>query len=214
MIRSAVAFRGNKGVTGTVTATAGDVRLRAVVGNAVLSGDASTFDVDDFSLSLEKPGSFIVDYDVPNQDVRFQFMNSVNVLEKLVNWTYSHSKNENRTVLDGTLAVDPLNKLYARYELGSRNCKLKYSYMHKGVTAFEPGYDFGKNSWDLAVSHRVNNDVIRVSYESLSKDLGVEWSWNSLLNKEGGVKILASLNLAEGLCMPKLSAESSLSFEM
>ncbi|XP_015575258.2 outer envelope pore protein 24A, chloroplastic isoform X2 [Ricinus communis] len=214
MIRSAVAFRGNKGVTGTVTANAGDLKLRAVVDNAVFGGSSSTVDVDDFYLSLEKPGSFIVDYDVPNQDVRFQFINTVNVLEKQVNWTYAHSRNENRTVLDGTLVIDPVNKFSARYELGSKNCKLKYSYVHRGVTAFEPGYDLGKNSWDLAVSHRIDSDVIRVSYETVSKYLGVEWSWKSLLTKEGGLKVLASFNLAEGLGMPKLSAESSWNFEM
>ncbi|KAJ9172143.1 hypothetical protein P3X46_015419 [Hevea brasiliensis] len=213
MIRSAVSVRGNKGVTGTVTANAGDVRLRAVIGNAAF-GNGSAVDVDGFFLSLEKPGSFIVDYDVPNQDVRFQFMNTLNVLEKQVNWTYTHSRSENRTVLDGTLVLDPANKLSASYKLGSRDCKLKYSYVHRGVTALEPCYDFAKNSWDLAVSHRIDSDVIRVSYETASKNLGVEWSWKSLLNKEGGIKISACCNLAEGLHLPKLSAESSWNFEL
>ncbi|WCJ21784.1 Outer envelope pore protein 24 chloroplastic [Euphorbia peplus] len=213
MIRSAVSVRGNKGVTANITADAGDVKLRAVIGNAVF-GNGSPIDVDSFSLSLDKPGSFIVDYDVPNQDVRFQFMNKVNVMEKQFNWTYSHSRKDNRTVLDGTLVLDHANRVSATYKLGSRNCKLKYSYLHRGITAVEPGYDFERNSWDLGVSHRFNGDVIRVSYENLSKNLGVEWSCKSLLNQDGGIKILASLNLAEGLCMPKLTAESSWNFEM
>ncbi|KDP21239.1 hypothetical protein JCGZ_21710 [Jatropha curcas] len=213
MIRSAVSVRGNKGVTATVTANAGDLRLRAVLGNAVL-GNGSTVDVDDFSLSVEKPGSFIVEYDVPNQDVRFQFMNTVNLLEKQLNWTYTHSRSGNRMVLDGTLIFDPANKLSANYELGSRNCKLKYSYLHRGVTAVEPGYDFARNSWDLAVSHRFDSDLIRVSYETISKNLGIEWLWRSLLNKDGGIKISASLNLGEGLHVPKITAESSWNFEM
>uniref|UniRef100_A0A2P2KKN9 Uncharacterized protein n=1 Tax=Rhizophora mucronata TaxID=61149 RepID=A0A2P2KKN9_RHIMU len=140
-------------------------------------------------------------------------MNTVNVLEKQLNWTYTHSRNENRVVLDGTLVLDPANKVSASYELASRNRKLKYSYVHRGATLLEPCYDFGKNSWDLAVSHRLDGDVVRASYETVSKNLRVEWLWKSSLSQEGRFKILASFNLAEGLHMPNLSAESSWNFE-
>ena len=116
-------------------------------------------------------------------------MNTVNVLEKRLSWTYNHCRNGNRTILDGSLALDSANKVSGTYELGSANRKIKYSYVHGGVTTLEPSYDFGRNSWDLALSHRFDNDVIRASYDAASKNLGVEWSCKSSLNSEGRVKV-------------------------
>ena len=89
------------------------------------------------------------------QGVQFQFLNTFKVEGKQVNWTYTHERNENRTVLDGTLLLDTTNKLSASHELGSVNCMLKYNYVHRGLTTFEPCYDLANKSWDLAVSRRV-----------------------------------------------------------
>lgn len=123
------------------------------------------------------------------QDLRFQFMNTINLLQKQVNWTYTRSIRDNRTILDGALVLHPANKLSASYKLGSKDCKLKYSYVYKGVTALEPSYDFAKNSLDLAVSHKIASDVIKVSYENVNKNLGVEWLLKTLLNQEEGIKV-------------------------
>ena len=99
-------------------------------------------------------------------------------------------RNENRTVLDGTLLLDTANKLSASHELGSVNCKLKYSYVHRGLTTFEPCYDLAKKSWDLAVSRRVlGGDLIKAKYEASSRVLGVEWSCSSLVNDDGRIKV-------------------------
>ncbi|KAJ4823258.1 hypothetical protein Tsubulata_042382 [Turnera subulata] len=218
MIRSAVSIRGNKGVTAALATNAGDLRLRAVISDAIfITSGATTFDLDALCLSIKKPGSFVVDFDLPNQDVRFQFMNRVNLLEKQLNWTYCHSRGENRTVLDGTLVLDLANKVSASWELGSgssRNRKLKYTHIHRGATTLEPSYDFGNGAWDLSVSHNLEGDVVRASYNTRSKNLGLEWSCKSGLYKEGSVKVLASFNPAERLQRPKLSAESSWNFEM
>ncbi|KAK9265711.1 hypothetical protein L1049_025305 [Liquidambar formosana] len=198
------------GAACTFTVNGGDVKLRASMTDATfLSGPSLTGLV----LSVEKPGSFIVDFDVPKKDVRFQFMNTVKVLEKQLNLTYSHLRGENQTVLDGTLVLDPANKVSANYALDSGNGKLKYSFVHRGVRTFEPGYDFAKNSWDFAISQRVfDDDVFRASYQTSSQLLGLEWSRMSKFN--GAFKISASLNLAEELKTPKLSAESSWNFEI
>lgn len=107
-------------------------------------------------------------------------MNTVRVGERPLNLTYAHNRGDNRTILDGSFVIDPANKVSANYALDSGNCKLKYTYVHKGLTTFEPVYDVAKNTWDFAVSRRVyDDDTLRATYQTSSKVLGVEWSRNS-----------------------------------
>ncbi|KAF9688543.1 hypothetical protein SADUNF_Sadunf02G0207900 [Salix dunnii] len=194
----------------TVAFIAGDVKLRASVTDATVVNGPS---LNGLSLAVEKPGFFIVDYNVPRKDFRFQFMNAVKVVDKPLNLTYIHSRGDNRTILDGTLVVDSANKISANYMIGTESCKLKYTYVHRGLTTFEPCYDLAKNSWDFAVSRKVyGDDVFKATYQTSSKNLGLEWLTNSKLN--GSFKFSASVNLAEESKMPKLSAESTWNFEM
>ncbi|KAK4599718.1 hypothetical protein RGQ29_009665 [Quercus rubra] len=194
----------------TVAFNAGDVKLRASLTDATVVNGPS---LNGLALAVEKPGFFILDYNVPKKDFRFQFMNSVRVLEKPFNLTYIHSRGDNRTILDGTLVLDSANKLSANHTLGTRNCKLKYTYVHGGVNTFEPSYDLAKNSWDFAVSRRVyDDDVLRASYQTSSNVLGLEWVRNS--KHQGAFKISASVNLAEENKVPKLIAESTWNLEI
>ncbi|XP_021759547.1 outer envelope pore protein 24, chloroplastic-like [Chenopodium quinoa] len=196
--------------TSTLAFPVGDFKLRASVTDATFVKGPS---FNGLGLSLEKPGFFIVDYNVPKKDFRFQFMNSVSVLEKRLNMTYIHNKNDNRTLLDGTLVLDSSNKVSANHMLGSRNGKLRYTYVHKGVTTFEPSYDLGKNSWDFALSRRVyGDDVLKASYQTSNQILGLDWSRNSKTN--GCFKISAIFKLAEESKMPKLMAESTWNLEL
>lgn len=184
---------------------AGDVKLRASLTDATFVNGPS---LNGLALAVEKPGSFIVDYNVPKKDFRFQFMNTVRVAEKPLNLTYIHNSGDNRTLLDGTLVVDSANKVSVNHPLGSKNFKLKYSYVHGGATTFEPSYDWAKNSWDFAVARKVfDDDVLRASYQTSSQVVGLEWSRNSKHN--GCFKILASVNLAEENRTPKIIAEST-----
>ncbi|CAA2999564.1 Hypothetical predicted protein [Olea europaea subsp. europaea] len=194
----------------TVTADAGEFKLRASMTEATVIKGPS---LNGLSLALEKPGFFIIDYNVPKKDFRFQFMNTVRVADKPLNMTYIHSKGDDRTVVDGTLVLDSTNKVSANHVLGTENSKLKYTYIHGGLTTFEPSYDLGKNAWDFMVSRRVyGDDVFKAMYQTSSRDLGIEWSRSSKLN--GSFKISASLNLADERKMPKLSAETTWDFEM
>ncbi|PON67480.1 Outer envelope pore protein 24B [Parasponia andersonii] len=217
-MNAAISFTGGsntdkEGVVGTLALNAGDVRLGASTTTPSVLGGPTLDDLS-LSLSLEKPGSFIIDYDVPNRDVRFQFMNRVNVLNKQLNLTYTHSRAVNKTALDATLLIDSANKISGSYGFGSGDCKIKYSYLQGGLRTFEPCYDLAKNSWDISVSQRVlDGDVIRAYYRTSSKVLGLELLWQGL-NRDGRFKITASMNLAEGLKMPKLSAESTWNFEV
>ncbi|XP_022772775.1 outer envelope pore protein 24A, chloroplastic-like isoform X1 [Durio zibethinus] len=163
----------------TLAVNAGNVKLRASMTDATVVNGPS---LNGLTLAVEKPGFLIIDYDVPKKDFRFQFMNSVRVAEKPLKLTYIHGRGDNRTVVDGALVFDSANKVSANYMLGTRNCKLKYSYVHGGVTTFEPCYDLGKNAWDFAISRRIYDDVFKATYQIWSKDLALEWSRNSKFN--------------------------------
>ncbi|KAL3840312.1 hypothetical protein ACJIZ3_024903 [Penstemon smallii] len=164
----------------TVAVNTGDFKLRATMTDATVVNGPS---LNGLALAIEKPGFFIIDYNVPKKDFRFQFMNTVRVAEKPLNLTYIHSKGDERTILDGTLVLDSANKVSANHVFATGNTKLKYTYLHSGITTFEPSYDLGKNTWDFAVSQRVyGDDVFKATYQSSSKNLGLEWSRNSKLN--------------------------------
>lgn len=121
-------------------------------------------------------------------------MNTVRVAEKPLNLTYIHSKGEGRTILDGALVIDSANKVSANHVLGTGNTKLKYTYVHGGVSTFEPSYDLGKNAWDFAVSRRVyDDDLFRATYQASAKNLGLEWTRTSKQNGSFKVKVFVCL---------------------
>ncbi|XP_020092917.1 outer envelope pore protein 24, chloroplastic-like isoform X2 [Ananas comosus] len=172
-------------------APAGDLRLKASVTDATFLRCAS---LDGLSFSLEKPGSLILDFNVPKRDVTFQFMNSVCLAEKLVSLTYRHAWRENRTALDCSVEFDPANKLAVNYALPT-GCKVKYVYAHGEMprrTVLEPSYDLSKNAWDFAVSRKFDGgDSLKATYLTSTKILGVEWSRDSKIN--GSFKILQTV---------------------
>lgn len=120
-----------------------------------------------------------------SQDVRFQFMNTVRVMEKPVSLTYTHARGDNRTALDGSMTFDPANKVSVNYVFGSGNCRVKYAYSHGELrrTVFEQCYDFSKNAWDFAVSRKFEGgDSAKATYQTSAKLLGVEWNRDSQIN--------------------------------
>ncbi|MBA0722238.1 hypothetical protein Golax_002927 [Gossypium laxum] len=202
----------------TLVVNAGDVKLRASMSDATFVDGPS---LNGLTLAVEKPGFFIVDYD----DFRFQFMNTVRVAEMPLKLTYSHSGGDNRTAVEGAFMFDSANTVSASYVLGTRNCKLKYSYVHGGDTTFEQCYDWGKMAWDFAISRRVYDDVFKATYQTSNSDLALEWSRNSKFN--GTFKMISNhesffiffqisayMNLAEESKNPKIIAESSWDLEI
>ncbi|KAE8682157.1 Outer envelope pore protein 24A [Hibiscus syriacus] len=89
--------------------------------------------------------------------------------------------------------------------------KLKYSYLHGGVTTLEPCYDLGRNAWDFAISRRLYDNVFKATYQIWSKNLALEWLRNRVFN--GTFKISASVNLAEKSKDPKFIAETTWELE-
>ncbi|KAM0920140.1 hypothetical protein ACQ4PT_007781 [Festuca glaucescens] len=152
-------YEGDKATAAATLAlsAAGDLRLRASATDAAFAAGPS---LDGLTLTLEKPGSFLVDLKPNNQDVRFQFMNSAVVLDKRVSLTYTHSTSlapvapkpaipapatspsaapapppraappPSRTALDLAVAFDPANKVSVSHALGSGGCRVKYTYAH------------------------------------------------------------------------------------
>ncbi|KAF7817567.1 outer envelope pore protein 24, chloroplastic-like [Senna tora] len=128
----------NGGAAATLAVNAGDVKLRASIADAtVVNGPSLT----GLALAVEKPGSFIVDYNVPKKDLRFQFMNTVRIAEKPLNLTYMHSRGDNRTILDGTLIFDSSNRVSANhtasYQTSSKMLGLEWSRNSKQTGCFK-----------------------------------------------------------------------------
>ncbi|KAK9749859.1 hypothetical protein RND81_02G155800 [Saponaria officinalis] len=164
-----------------LTVTATDFKLQASVSEA-------TFDVgptvSNLVVTLEKPASFSIEYNIPNQDLRFQFMNTGNLFNKEVTTTYTHWIKDNKTTLEGTLLMDSRNKLSTNYEIGTNNCKFKYSYYQgDGGTIFEPCYDLANNSWNFSLSQQFSDEnLLKASCVTSTKVLGLEWSQTSTCN--------------------------------
>ncbi|MBA0869466.1 hypothetical protein Goshw_028303 [Gossypium schwendimanii] len=161
----------------TLVVNAGDVKLRASMSDATFVDGPS---LNGLTLAVEKPGFFIVDYDVPKKASLLNLKQQV--AEMPLKLTYSHSGGDNRTAVEGAFMFDSANTVSASYVLGTRNCKLKYSYVHGGDTTFEQCYDWGKMAWDFAISRRVYDDVFKATYQTSNSDLALEWSRNSKFN--------------------------------
>ncbi|URD76408.1 hypothetical protein MUK42_08200 [Musa troglodytarum] len=149
--------------TATLAVHAGDARLKTSFTDATLV------------LSVEKPGAFILDYNVPNK-----FMNSFKAVDKTVNLTYTHARAANRTTLDGSLVFDPANKVSVNHAFGSGNCK-----------------DVSKNAWDFALTRKFEGgDSLKATYQTTTKNLGLEWNRDS---KDSSFKVIYD-QLTKFLC--------------
>ncbi|KAL0325725.1 UNVERIFIED_CONTAM: Outer envelope pore protein 24, chloroplastic [Sesamum radiatum] len=174
----------------TVSFKVREFKLRASISDVVVVDGPS---VNDISLGLEKPGCFIVEFNVPKKNYEFKFLHGLKLGGKPLNLSFTHTKSDamegnGRTMLDGDLVIDSANKVSVNHVPEAGIMKFGYAYEHRGLTTFQPSYDLVKNSWELAVSHRVRgDDVIRATYEASSKTLGVEWSQGSKPN--GSIKV-------------------------
>lgn len=196
----------------TLAAPVGDLRFKVSTTEATIAKGPS---LNGLALTLEKPGSFAIDYNVPKKEFKFMYMNSFRVREKQMNLTYTHALGDNRTAVDGAVVFDPANKVSGSYTFGSGNCKVKYAYAHGNErrTLIEPSYDFSKYAWDFGVTRKLESgDSLRAVYQSSSKALGVEWNRDSKVT--GSFKITATFNLLVLNLVPKLMAETTWNIEI
>eukprot|EP01018_Ginkgo_biloba_P001626 Gb_19261 [translate_table: standard] len=194
----------------TFAVNAGDLKLKATCTDATFSNGPS---LDGISLGVEKPGFFMADYDLPKKAARFQFMSSAKILNKPLKVTYIHAQKSNMTILDGNLALDPSNKVSAKYSFASGTGQVKYTYVHGGDRTFEPAYDFATNSWNFSASQKVSgDDTLKATYETYRKSLGLEWTRES--KDAGSFKLSAAMNIDQEKKFPKLMAERTWNFEI
>jgi hypothetical protein len=183
------------------TPSAADLRFKASATDAAFARGPS---LEGLILTLEKPGSFLLDLKPHSKDVRFQFMNSALLLDRRVSLTYTHSttlspgpaKLPARTALDGSLTFDPANKLSLSHTLGSSGCRVKYSYAHgqDRLTTIEPCFDTANNAWDFAVTRKFQGgDAIKATYQASTKLLALDWTRDSKIGASFKVTSLLSL---------------------
>lgn len=119
------------------------------------------------------------------QDIGFQFTNKLALMDKIVQFTYTHAHGGNHTAMEGSMSIDSANRVRVGYDFGTENWKVKYVYAHglMGRTVMEPCYDVSNNSWNFAVSRRLDGgDSVKATYHTSSKDLGLEWKRRSKAN--------------------------------
>ncbi|KAL5210757.1 hypothetical protein ABZP36_006380 [Zizania latifolia] len=185
-----------------VSPAAADLRFKASATDATFARKPS---LQGLTLTLEKPGSFLVDLKPHTQDLRFQFMNSALLLDRRVSLTYTHSTTLSpgpaappaRTSLDCSLTFDPANKLNLSHTLGSGGCRVKYSYAHgqDRFTTIEPCFDTAKNAWDFAVTRKFQGgDAIKGTYHASTKLLGLEWTRDSKIGGSFKVRLHSALS--------------------
>uniref|UniRef100_A0A0E0KLQ4 Outer envelope pore protein 24, chloroplastic n=1 Tax=Oryza punctata TaxID=4537 RepID=A0A0E0KLQ4_ORYPU len=203
-----------------VTPSAADLRFKASATDAAFARGPS---LEGLTLTLEKPGSFLLDLKPHSKDVRFQFMNSALLLDRRVSLTYTHSTTlspspaapPTRTALDCSLNFDPANKLNLSHTLGSSGCRVRYSYAHgqDRLTTIEPCFDTAKNAWDFAVTRKFQGgDAIKGTYQASTKLLALEWTRDSKIG--ASFKVATSFDLSDQSKAPKLIAESTWNYEI
>lgn len=187
----------------------GDLKLKASCTDRTFE-DASK--LAGVSFGLEKPGFFIVDYDVPKKAARFQFMNSAKIYGKQLKLTYIHPQKANATVLESSLAFDPANKLTGKYSFHSGKGSIRYSYVHSSGVTLEPSYDFHSNAWSFAASQKLaGENTLKATYETSKKMFDLEWTREC--KETGFFKVSCTVHRSENK-PPKISLERTWNLEI
>lgn len=197
--------------TATLAFPVGDMKLKATCADNTFSA-GGTVSLHGVSFGVEKPGTFMIDYDMQSEAPRFQFMAGASIAEKPVKLTYIHAQKRNATVLEANLAFDPRNKVVGKYSFNTNRGSLKYTYVHTSGATFEPSYDFHTEAWHWAASRKVgSHDNARFCYDAHHSTLGVEWTRDS--KEYGQFKVTATVPM-DTTKTPKLLAEKTWSLDL
>ncbi|MCO5574255.1 hypothetical protein L7F22_028037 [Adiantum nelumboides] len=193
----------------TLSVGFGELKLKASCTDRTFEDGLSLAGV---SLGVERPGLFMIDYDLPQQAARFQFMNAAKVYGKQLKLTYIHPQKANATLVESTLSFDPANKLTGKYSFHSGKGSLKYSYVHSSGVTLEPSYDFHSESWSFAAFQKfADQNTLKASYETSKKLVGLEWTRES--KETGFFKVTCNFNANENKA-PRLSLEKTWNLEI
>ncbi|KAL4180511.1 hypothetical protein AMTRI_Chr13g125630 [Amborella trichopoda] len=196
--------------TATIAMKAGELRFRASCRDSTFTNGPK---LEGLNFSVEKPGSFILDYSVPDEDMTFQFMNAIKVNQTPLKINYTHKVKKNSTLFSASLAFDPDNTLSGSYNFGNMNTKVRYKYNHGGgARGFELGYDFDEG-FDFALSHKVfSTDTLKASYGASKQIFQLDYA--QAAKDTGSFKITATVDLKEEKKVPKLTAMTTWSFDL
>eukprot|EP00246_Nothoceros_aenigmaticus_P014325 TRINITY_DN5377_c0_g1_i2.p2 TRINITY_DN5377_c0_g1~~TRINITY_DN5377_c0_g1_i2.p2 ORF type:complete len:189 (-),score=34.48 TRINITY_DN5377_c0_g1_i2:132-698(-) len=165
---------GSQTAVSTLSVGVGDLKLKASVSDSTFANGVS---LTGAGLGVEKPGAFLIDYDLPSNVGRVQFMSSAKVADKNLKLTYIHAHKANAAILETSVVWDPKNKITGEYSFRDQRGKLKYSYVRDGNTTLEPGYDFAADSWYFSVSQKLSEeDTLKATYDAGSQNIGIEWT--------------------------------------
>ncbi|XP_028556057.1 outer envelope pore protein 24B, chloroplastic-like isoform X3 [Dendrobium catenatum] len=166
--------------------TSDDLKLTGILTDATFSNAPA---LTGLALSIQKPGSFSIVFDVPKKDINFQFMNEVALMGQAVRLTYTrtHALDGNgRMALVGSTNINIANKVGLGYEFCTGVIKVRYAYTHGDLEkkiVVEPCLDLSKNAWEFAVTRWFEGrGSLMAVYHAGSKDLGIEWRKKSKVN--------------------------------
>ncbi|EFJ17052.1 hypothetical protein SELMODRAFT_115557 [Selaginella moellendorffii] len=203
----------SRSAVGVLTVEAGDLLLRASCTDDTFASGPS---LDGLSLGVEKPGSFLFDYDLGSRSPKFHFSSTANVMgSRTLNLCYTHHQSDpSSTAVEAALTLDPKNKLGLSYDFASQAGRARYSFVHdRSGACLEPAFHLGTKTWDFGVSRKVSKeDSIKATYKGLDKSIVVDWSRASK-DGTGPFKIYADIPLArESSKPPKLMMEKTWSY--
>ncbi|KAG0560443.1 hypothetical protein KC19_10G180400 [Ceratodon purpureus] len=195
--------------TATLVLPVGDMKVKATCADNTFAAGAAS--LNGVGFGVEKPGTFMIDYDMQSQAPRFQFMAGASIAQKPLKVTYIHAQKRNATVLEANVAIDPRNKVVGKYSFSTHKGSLKYSYVHSSGATLEPSYDFQTEAWHFAASRKVgSHDNARLCYDAAQSTIGMEWTRDS--KEYGQFKISATVP-TDTSKSPKLVAEKTWSLD-
>ncbi|EFJ25035.1 hypothetical protein SELMODRAFT_100718 [Selaginella moellendorffii] len=186
---------GGQVVAASVRLGVDDLQLRASCSDRTFVRSAG---LKGLTVGVEKPGSFVLEYDVHEAVPRFQFSGVGRLLNKDVQVSYTHQpKTRDALVVDGILIANPANKLHGRMIFPTNKGHVKMCYVHNGHTSIEPGVEFPSRAWNLGIAHKFpGNHNVKATYDHMVKTVGLAWSRDPE-NGSGACKISANVPLQE-----------------
>ncbi|XP_074573911.1 outer envelope pore protein 24B, chloroplastic-like [Curcuma longa] len=203
---------GNLSTTLSVGTNVGEAKLKASATNC-FALEADSYSPPSFAFSLSKPDSFSIRYspekkDGDPPDLRFKFMNSMNVMGRRVNLAYHHAVQEKKMKVKSLVELNDEHKLAVKHLVGTKDCELRYKFAPHRFVLVEPSYKLESKAWAVAVSKSFESgDVLKGSYEVEDGKVGLQWSRTS--KEKGTFKVCGSLVRKNNEILRQLMAQAT-----
>ncbi|XP_042397341.1 outer envelope pore protein 24B, chloroplastic-like [Zingiber officinale] len=201
---------GKGSTTLSVGTNVGEAKLKAL---ATIALEAADYSPPSFAFSLSKPDSFSIRYSPEKKDgdppnLRFKFMNSMNVMGGRVNMAYHHAVQERKTKVKSLVEFNDEHKMAVKHLVGTKDCELRYKFAPRRFTVVEPSYKLASREWAVALSRSFESgDVLKGSFDVKDRKVGLEWSRTS--KERGTFKISGSLVKKDNEIKPQLMAQTT-----